>query len=314
MAQQELIFPIKADAPPLLFGVQGVPAFVHITLWFEQCGFAEQEEAWNGYALALLRGKPFMLDQLEELLDTDEWDTDIRIIVITWLAKNIRLPDNHVAFILLMIPDYEDEDDKSTDLFVEAIDAFTKIGMRWSVDQIEEIKPGYHGAKSVILRRMYQLRILDPTKHDIERHILRIRGTFMMDLLRVVIYDRQFAYPKLIHYVFGDDFFETMLPQLYHDNVLPVHYGDFSNYSKEPTFEMKYAMISNNVAWDIDILPFDDYKLKLEFKRKENRLVALCKKLPVEIVQKIAGMTGFRCLSGPMMLDRIIQRVTVEAD
>lgn len=340
MAQQALIFPTEK-------------VYTHVRkLTFKEIkneflNGTDEETPWNGYAAALLSGMEFRFHDLKTFLDYTEcdrdWDTTQKpLIVMLWLARNIRLPERYVDLLELVLPDYDIIPDKSPDLLVEVIDVFVRLGMRLTVDQIKGIKgnSSHDAAKSVLMRRMYQLRILDPVDMDVLPYMFRIDGDFVTDLLRVIMIDRQVSLPMLTCYVIDNDlFYEDILLKLYNENVLPVDVDDLYHYNKPVKFDMKYAMLANNNEFDMDRLDFkedtlaltsrnkvlkvkfekmkrklksENDRLKREFKLNQDNVIALCDNLPVDIVHKIAGMTGLKCLTGPKMLARMIERQVAE--
>lgn len=306
MAQFNLIFPDIEFVPPFFLGLQAQDwqnVFFGDTFdWYiyNDCSKA----AWNVYAVALMNGMAFDLALLKILMVSYDYNESEQehLHVLTWLARNILISDNYADFFLCTLPDYSQYPDMSTEVLVDCVDSFIKIGMRLTAEQIYRITPHCFEAKSVFLRRMYQVRIIDPTEADVGLLLQHISGKFEEDFLRVVLYDRQYNLPQLLVYAHGSSFFENFLPQLYHDGVFPVNPYDFRHYNKEPTLRMKLAMLCNNVDHAIDDLQFTDSKLKLQFKRMKQRAIALCDHIPVELAYKAAETSGIKCLSGPRML------------
>lgn len=302
MAQVPLIYPDANNLPPFFLGLPGVPNWEDVLEIFEYYSNNENKDAsWNAYAAALLHGMPFDFEQFKIL--TYSYDSEYSgLEVITWLARNIPLPDNHADFFWCNLPDYGHFSEMPHDVLIDAVDAFIKIGMTLTAQQIYRITPHCFEAKSVFLRRMYQLRVIDPTEYDVGLYLDHVNGKFEEDLLRVVFYDRQFKLPELLVYYHDQSFFENFLPQLYHDDIISVDPYDFRHYHKKPTMRMKLAMLTNNVDHAIDKLKFQDRVLKLRFKRMRQRAIALCDTLPVELAYKAAAKSGLKCLTGPRML------------
>jgi hypothetical protein len=278
--------------------------------------------AWNMYARALSMGMPFAIDEFLSMLHVCRiinWQPSVVSGVLTWLAKNVPIPsDHHACMMEIVVYEFVVHKTMLSEL-VDTIDAYVKIGMTMSSDEIyhmawriplngDEIDRGFD-AKSIFVGRLYRLRVIDPVEQDVGMYLYHLGGTQVAeDLIRIVMFERQVRLPQLLRYEHGPHFFEKVLPVLYHEGLVPVGAYDFRHYTKEPTMRMKLAMITNNVDHEIDDLRFDDRKLKLKFKRMQNRAIAMCDHLPVELVYQAAAKTGVRALCSKSMLRRMKER------
>ena len=128
-----------------------------------------------------------------------------------------------------------------------------------------------------------------------------------VQVCKLLLVDLEVPFPETSWYMWSEQaFFDEVLPLMYDKGLKVVHRDDVP-----PSIvcgdKLKMAMFRH--ATEASLLPFEDREMSLYFRRLENRAVALCDHLPVELASKVVShLSDYKCLHSPRVLQRMIER------
>lgn len=117
-----------------------------------------------------------------------------------------------------------------------------------------------------------------------------------LSVTKLLLVDFEVPFPmSTVWSIAYPSFYNQVLPLIYDKGIKLVGPQVFEDYKGRYSDRLKMAILRNR--HDVVGMPFRDREMELYFKRLENRVVALCDHLPVDVVMKVATcLRDFRCL------------------